>query len=64
MEKELYSMGLGEEIHIYGGAWALRVPGGWVFWREAESGTGGWVLTSCFVPFDNEFQSIDRLEDV
>ena len=32
----------------------LRVPGGWIYTRFTETGTGGYSCTSCFVR--NEFQ--------
>lgn len=34
----------------------LRVPGGWIYSRFEETGTGGYSISSCFVPFNNEFQ--------
>lgn len=34
----------------------LRVEGGWIYTRFSESGTGGYIPSACFVPYDNEFQ--------
>lgn len=50
-------MRLGEVVHLatpepYE---VLRVPGGWIYTRFTENGTGGYDMSSCYVPFDNEF---------
>jgi len=62
LSDKLYNMGLGDETRLEVGTYAFRVPGGWIFWKESENGAGGWNMTSCFVPFDNEFMSVQ--EDV
>lgn len=53
----LYNLKEGDLIHLgtkepYE---VLRVPGGWIYTRFCENGTGGYDMASCFVPFDNEF---------
>ena len=53
---DLYEMELHDELQVCDTVWATRVPGGWVYTTIAENGTGGLDSTSCFVPFDNEFQ--------
>lgn len=55
---ELYNMDLMDILHIstvepYE---ILRVPGGWVFTRFCNNGISENVISTCFVPFDNEFQ--------
>jgi hypothetical protein len=42
-----------KDLGIGQGYAVLRVPGGWVFI---------WLETSCFVPFDNEFQQRAKTE--
>ena len=49
-------MELGDELQFTEDSWALRVPGGWIFINYRENGTGGTDSSSCFVPFNNEFQ--------
>ena len=54
----LYDMKEGDILHLGCSASVevLRVPGGWIYTRFCENGTGGYDMSSCFVPFDNEFQ--------
>jgi hypothetical protein len=33
----------------------IRVPGGWIYTTYCKNGTGGHDMSSCFVPYDNEF---------
>lgn len=33
----------------------MRVPGGWIYSQLVETGTGGYSLSSCFVPYSCEF---------
>ena len=49
-ESDVIHMGTPEPYEI------LRVPGGWIYTRFCENGTGGYDMSSCFVPFNNEFQ--------
>lgn len=51
----LYEMELNSKHH-FDDYEILRVPGGWIYTRFSENGTGGYNMSSCFVPFDNEFQ--------
>ena len=51
----IYDMALNEEIGLSREQRVLRVPGGWIYITDTESG-GGWSSTSCFIPFNNEFQ--------
>lgn len=53
---EIYKMELHESLHHEDGFSVLRVPGGWIYTSYSETGTGGYSQSSCFVPFDNEFQ--------
>ena len=58
LPEDIYAMKLGDilkpsdkpdrEIH--------RVPGGWIYVFYNQNGAGGYNLTSCFVPFNNEFR--------
>ena len=59
MDDLLYSMKCGDILHLNcKESWEiLRVPGGWIYTRFCENGTGGYDMSSCFVPFDNEFQN-------
>lgn len=50
---KLYSMELMDEIRL-GPMDAVRVPGGWVFFNR---------VVSAFVPFDNEFQPSDFVQE-
>ena len=55
---KLYEIGLHEAIspNEGGNFQVLRVPGGWVYTFYSENGAGGYYVSSCFVPFNNEFQ--------
>lgn len=46
--KTIYQLELHEESRTPQGIYVLRVAGGWVYAFANK--------TSCFVPFDNEFQ--------
>lgn len=52
-ELDIYTLVLNESIKD--GGWVItKVPGGWIYSDyERNDGT---TLTSCFVPFNNEFQ--------
>jgi len=56
---KLYEIGLNEVIALAGpdDIQIRRVPGGWIYTTYVENGTGGCNVSSCFVPFNNEFQS-------
>lgn len=56
MNNRLYEMNEGEVIGIGLDADVLRVPGGWIYTKHSESGAGGYSISSCFVPWHNEFQ--------
>lgn len=52
---DLYTIKLGDSCIIEDGSlWieAFRVPGGWIYYFMDKSHN---ILTSSFVPFDNEF---------
>lgn len=53
----LYDLEQGDELQFTEDTWALRVPGGWIFTIYRENGIGASDSSSCFVPFNNEFQS-------
>lgn len=57
---EIYNMQEGDVVTKEGGYEVLRVPGGWIYTRFAETGTGGYSMSSCFVRFDNEFQELPK----
>lgn len=40
----------------------IRVPGGWIF--QSFNADGGVLLSSCFVPFDNEFMENSAPEEL
>lgn len=46
--EDWYKMKLGEKIYPDNNSCIVRVPGGWVY---------GDLQGTCFIPFDNEFQS-------
>lgn len=48
----IYKMKLHSERNIDGEFNVLRVAGGWLYFSRDEN---GYVTTSCFVPFNNEF---------
>ena len=59
MIEKLYELEPLEEINIEGRNF-LRVPGGW---RLLDYGVGDWRnRTSCFIPFNNEFQPKEKLK--
>ena len=51
---EIYKMKLNDVLHTSDYE-ILRVPGGWVYSRYSETGTDGYSVSACFVPFHNEF---------
>lgn len=59
----LYNMEEGEIIQIRGAMLyeILRVPGGWVYTSYDDNGANGYNLSSCFVPFHDEFRWTDQL---
>ena len=46
-ESEVIHLGTPEPWEV------LRVPGGWVYTRFCENGTGGYDMAACFVPEPN-----------
>jgi len=48
--EDLYLLKLHEVIHINEGCTVMRVIGGWVYESFIENGTGGYSISSCFVP--------------
>jgi hypothetical protein len=55
--KDIYKMILFEKIQIEGfddNSFLTRVPGGWVFTSYCHG------KSSCFIPFDNEFQKDNK----
>lgn len=57
LAKDMYVLGLGDEMQFTDESFVVRVPGGWVITYYRENGTGAYDMSSCFIPFDNEFQS-------
>lgn len=55
MLEEMYDMKLNDTIGTHNGE-ITRVPGGWIYRADCENGNGGYDMTSCFVPWNNEFQ--------
>ena len=56
---EIYKMKLHETLMLDDCLLITRVPGGWIYEISAETGTGGYSLTSVFVPYNNEFEYED-----
>ena len=54
--KAMYAMKMHDQIELWNGLDILRVPGGWIYITSSENGTGGYDMSSCFVPYDNQFQ--------
>ena len=53
MDKSVLDLELHEEADI-GGYWAvLRVPGGWVYTQHRDTGAGGTMIATTFVPLTN-----------
>ena len=50
----IYKMKLHDELELHNSLHILRVPGGWIYRNDCENGTGGWSMTSVFVPFNGE----------
>jgi len=57
MNSDIYAMRLNEQIEFNDIA-ILRVPGGWIY-TYYDFSTGG-EKTSTFVPFNNEFQTVNK----
>jgi len=57
MDREIYNMGLHDTLELTGpeNIQMLRVPGGWIYSIYVENGTGGYDMSSCFVPRNNEY---------
>ena len=53
---EIYTINLHERLN-FGDYELVRVPGGWIYTRFSDSGTGGYHTSSVFIPFNNEFMS-------
>lgn len=58
-QESLYNMELFEEWDLLTAnhMQVLRVPGGWVITRSESSHESDSIFSSCFVPYDNEFQT-------
>ena len=56
---EIYEMELHDRKYV-DATEILRVPGGWIYVHYTENGAGGNSTSSCFVPFNNEFQKIKK----
>lgn len=54
---ELYQMKIHEIKHLTGteSYEVICVPGGWIYTRFIENGTGGYDMSSCFVPRDDDY---------
>jgi len=56
--KDIYDLIVGESVQISGlddmfePLFLTRVPGGWLSERHCKNNN----ISSCFIPFDNEFQ--------
>lgn len=48
---ELLAMDIHDELTPHELLTILRVPGGWIYTVFCENGTGGFDMSSCFVPF-------------
>jgi hypothetical protein len=59
MLEKMYDMGLNDTIGTYNGE-ITRVPGGWIYRTDSENGAGGYDVTSCFVPWSDEFQHTEK----
>jgi hypothetical protein len=64
----IYGMMLFEEIQIDHFTSILRVPGGWILHKSERkygpnSSSSPELITSTFVPYNNEFQQIETLSD-
>jgi hypothetical protein len=55
-EFTVYDLDIHDEMQVTDDTWATRVPGGWLYQTLRDNQIGGFDMTSCFVPFDNEFQ--------
>ena len=56
MTEDIYKMALHDNLeNKYQDI--VRVPGGWVYVFYADSGTGGYNVSSCFVPYSEEFKT-------
>lgn len=56
----LFEMELHEELYPKNNAnlLILRVPGGWVYERYSENGTGGYDMCSTFVPLSYDLKPL------
>ena len=54
----LYKLRLHDVLGVHKHFEVMRVPGGWLYINYFENGMGGWSNTTCFVPFNNEFQDV------
>lgn len=55
--KKLYAMELHDELEVWRGLYAIRVPGGWIYRHDQEQVGGHRQATTTFVPFDTEFKN-------
>jgi len=61
---EIYNMKLHEILSLsYQSIRVIRVPGGWIYESYSENGTGGYDLTSCFVPYTLGSDTFRRHDD-
>lgn len=58
----IYEMELHEIIDM-GEVEIIRVTGGWVYRAFHDNGFGGYGSSSCFVPFNNEYQNKGQIND-
>ena len=60
-EKTIYDLKLHESISLNSNHLEIkRVAGGWLYIESYEY-QDNMALTSCFIPFDNEFQKSEKL---
>jgi len=57
IDEVIYGMKLNQTEQVDKDVWVRRVPGGWLYETCVETGTGGYSLSTCFVPYDNEFDA-------
>lgn len=55
--ENIFKMNLHDEILFYRENKVLRVPGGWIYFCEAQVGDGTVSVSTCFVPLNYEFSN-------
>ena len=63
MNQDVYEMKLHDEIEIWSGAFAIRVPGGWLYRFDQEAEGGLWRQSCAFVPYSDEFSDDGKQPD-